>query len=542
MEDSKQQSTVGNDSFELEEADIRSRLAAVVESCDDAIISKNLDGIIRTWNKGAERIFGYKAEEIVGKPILTLIPPERHYEEDEILSRLGKGERIEHYETVRVKKNGELIDVSLTSSPVKDKNGRIVGASKIARDISQKKRIEAEREALLISERDARTQAEHASIMKDEFLANLSHELRTPLNAILGWAQLLCSKKQLSEDVKQGLSVIEKNTRIQTRLIEDLLDMSRIISGKLRLEVQDVDLEEVILTALSSVQHSADAKGIFLESNIDTVKGPIRGDPNRIQQCLWNFLNNAIKFTPQSGKILVILRSVDSGVEISVTDTGPGIGSEFLPHVFDRFRQADASSIRRYGGLGLELAITKNLVELHGGKVSAKSEGEGLGSTFSIELPIKAACISTTYPYKNILLSKEIELPSVNHPSLIGIKVLALDDVEDATDIIKRILEQCGAEVFTSSSVAEAIRLIETEHPNLILSDIGMPEEDGYSFIKKVRALSPEKGGRTPAVAVTAFARAEDRTKVLRAGYQSYITKPIEAAELTAMVASLATR
>ena len=527
---------------DFEEADLLSRLAAVVESSDDAIISKNLDGTIRTWNSGAEHIFGYKAEEIIGKSILTLIPPERRAEEIEIIAKLERGERIDHFETIRVRKDGTQIHVSLTCSPVKDKNGNIVGASKIARDITQKKHIEEEREALLVSERAARAEAERTSLMKDEFLATLSHELRSPLNGILGWAQLLRTRKGISNEAQEGLSIIERNTRIQARLIDDLLDMSRITSGKLRIDVQEIDLEDMVRSTLASVRHSAEAKEIELHSIIDPFPEPFRGDPNRLQQCLWNLLNNAIKFTPKGGKVQIALQRIDGHIVISVHDSGIGIDADFLPHVFDRFQQADASTTRRHGGLGIGLAIVKNLVELHGGKVTAKSEGKDLGSTFSIELPLIVAHIQSD-KYKGGLSGADHLGPlALDHPSLKGIRVLALDDECDATTIIKQILEECGAQVMIASSVAEAVKMVESERPDLILSDIGMPDEDGYTFIKRVRALPPEKGGHTPAAAITAFARTEDRTKALRAGFQSHIAKPFEPIELTAVVASLTTR
>ena len=381
----------------------RFRLASVVESSDDAIISKTLDGVITSWNVGAERIFGYTAQEAVGQSIYLLIPVERRSEEPAIQDRLRKGERIETYETVRVRKDGTRIEVSLTVSPIRDDNGRIIGASKIARDITARKRAEAERarltsmlEKLLSSERSARAEAEHLSAIKDDFLATLSHELRTPLSAILGWAQVLL--RRVTDDdpeFRRGLETIERNVRVQTRLIEDLLDMSRITSGKLRLDLQNLAPVSFIDAALETVRTAADAKGIRLEKALDPATGPVAGDPNRLQQVVWNLLLNAIKFTPRGGQVQVLLRRVDSQVEICVTDTGIGVSPEFLPHVFERFRQEDASSTRSYGGLGLGLSIVKHVVELHGGTVSARSPGIGLGSTFTVQLPLAQASAST---------------------------------------------------------------------------------------------------------------------------------------------------
>jgi PAS domain S-box-containing protein len=709
---------------------LRARLAAIVESSDDAIISKTLDGVIRTWNKGAERIFGYTTDEVVGKSVTLLIPPDRIGEEAEIIARLKRGERIEHYETIRVCKDGACLDISLTISPIRDSSGEIVGASKVARDVTARKRMEEdlreqtrvleelnrtgtmmagqldlqqlvqsvtdaateltgakfgsffynvtnaegesyvlftlsgapreafekfglprntpvfeptfrgdgvvrsaditkdprygqmsphhgqpkghlpvrsylampvisrsgevigglffghpdvgvfteraerivvgmatqaamaidnarlyervkraaeEREQLLHAERAARAEAERASLVKDEFLATLSHELRTPLNAILGWAQILRNRVQHDEELSEGLSVIERNTRVQTQLIEDLLDMSRIISGKIRLDVQQVDLQDVVKAAVASVRHSADSKGIRLQVVLDPLAGPVRGDPGRLQQCFWNLLSNAIKFTPKGGRVQVTLERVNSHLEACVIDNGEGIKPEFLPHLFERFRQADASTTRKHGGLGLGLSIVKHLVELHGGMVRAKSAGEGHGSTFCIELPLMIvhppADVSRQHPRGEGFQGARADsgMPS-DHPSLEGITVLAVDDEPDAAHLVKRVLESCGARVITASSAAEAFDLVVRRRPDMILSDIGMPGEDGYDFMRKVRALPADQGGRTPAAALTAFARAEDRTRALRAGYQTHVAKPVESTELTAVVASLATR
>ena len=519
---------------------VRARLAAIVESSDDAIISKTLDGIMQTWNKGAERIFGYTAEEAVGKSVTILFPPDRIQEEDMIQERLRRGERIEHYETVRIRKDVTPLDISLTVSPVRDASGTIVGASKIARDITDRKRAEAERERLLEAERAARAEAERVSLLKDEFLATLSHELRTPLNAILGWAQILRTGGPRESELEEGLSVIERNTRVQTRMIEDLLDMGRITAGKVRLDVQRVDLADVVNAAIASVRHSADAKSIRLQVVLDPLAGPVRGDPNRLQQCLWNLLTNAIKFTPKGGRVQVSLERVNSHLEVCVSDTGEGIRPEFLPHVFERFRQADASTTRKHGGLGLGLSIVKHLVELHGGTVRAKSAGLGQGATFCIDLPVMvvhdAGRGSRQHPQ---FTSTQ---PAVDHPSLEGITVLAVDDEADARNLLKRLLEDCGAKVLLAASAGEGLALVRSGRPDMIVSDIGMPGEDGYEFIRKVRQLKANEGGRTPAAALTAFARAEDRTRALRAGYQTHVAKPVEPTELTAVVASLATR
>ena len=770
--------------------ELRFRLAAVVESSDDAIISKTLEGVITTWNSGAERTFGYTAAEVVGKSITILIPVERLHEEAMILGKLRRGERIQHYETERIRKDGTRIDVSLTVSPIKDAHGNVIGASKIARDITERKRAdellrrseaelrsvadsipqlawaanpdgyitwynrgwfdytgmtpeqmegwgwqslhdpevlpsvidrwkysidsgepfemefplrgangefrwfltrvnplrnesgrivrwfgtntdvseqrrqeqaikasearlralveatpecvkivapdgslefmnqaglemvegdsesavhgacvydliapehrevwianhlrvcqgqrinwefeviglkgtrrwmethavplalsdgrigqlavtreitarkhaEQEREQLLKSERAARSEAERASLLKDEFLATLSHELRTPLNAILGWSQILASGNVDAADLKQGLDVIQRNARAQTQLIEDLLDMSRIASGKVRLDVQWTDLASVVDAAVDSVRPSAEAKEIRLRKILDPNAGPVAGDPTRLQQVVWNLLSNAIKFTPKGGKIDILLERVNSHLEITVHDSGVGIKPEFLPIVFERFRQADSSTTRSYGGLGLGLSIVKSLVELHGGTVRAKSGGEGQGATFIVSLPL--APIRSNEKREHPTASKAPAIDRVQL-DLSGVKVLVVDDDSDARSLISRLLTQCHAEVSTAASAAEGLDQLKTFKPHVLVSDIGMPHTDGYQFIREVRKLPTEDGGKTPAVALTAFARSEDRTRAMMAGFQVHVAKPIEPQELAATVCSLAGR
>jgi PAS domain S-box-containing protein len=395
------------------------------------------------------------------------------------------------------------------------------------------------RHQLIESERAARTEAEEASRLKDEFLATLSHELRAPLSAIVGWTSLLQRQPQNDPALLQrALAVIDRNTKLQVQLIDDLLDMSRIAAGKLRLDVQTVDLREVIRNAIAAVQPAAEGKGVVLHSILDPLAGPMRGDMNRLQQIVWNLLSNAVKFTPKGGHVQVALERVNSHVEIVVTDTGQGIDPQFLPHVFERFRQADASTTRRYAGLGLGLAIVKHLTELHGGTVRAKSPGPGMGSTFIVELPLMAVHVpldgSRRHP------SSPAEAEEAEFPSLQGIRVLAVDDEADAREIIQRLLESCGAQVDTAAGVTEALELFQRDHYDVLLSDIGMPDEDGFSLIRKVRELERGTSQRIPAVAFTAFARADDRVRALRAGYQTHLAKPVEPAELAATVASLA--
>ncbi|WP_425613583.1 PAS domain S-box protein [Anatilimnocola sp. NA78] len=513
-------------------------LAAIVDSSDDAIISKNLQSIITSWNSSAEQLFGYSAQEAIGRPITMLFPAELLSDETQIVSRIAAGERIKHYATERVRKDGKRIPVSITVSPVRNAEGKVVGASKIARDVTEQLRHESERDALLKSERAARSEAEHASHLKDEFLATVSHELRTPLNAILGWSQLLSTVRD-DASLDEGLEIIQRNARIQAQLVEDLLDMSRIVSGKFRLEVQIVDLASVIESAMESVRPAADAKSITLRKVLDPLAGPINGDPTRLQQILWNLLSNAIKFTSKGGKVDVYLERVNSHIEITVRDNGAGINPDFLPIIFERFRQVDSSTTRRHGGLGLGLAIVKHLVELHGGTVRAKSAGEGQGSTFNVHLP--TAPLLQAAKREHPTASRALQL-DCNQISLENVKVLLVDDEPDTRTFVKRLLSECGAVVQTSHSADDAIKMIQGFGPHIIISDIGMPGKDGYEFVRELRSRKAEDGGQTPAIALTAFARSEDRTRALLAGYQIHITKPIEPQELLVTVFSLSKR
>jgi PAS domain S-box-containing protein len=402
-------------------------------------------------------------------------------------------------------------------------------------------RAAEERRELLESERAARSQAERASAMKDEFLATLSHELRTPLNAILGWSQMLRLPTMNPADLRRGLETIERNARAQTQLIEDLLDMSRIASGKLHMNVQSMMPAVVVEAALETVRAAAEAKGIRLTSALDPAAGPIAADPNRLQQVVWNLLSNAIKFTEKRGRVTVRLQRAGSHVEICVDDTGIGIAPEFLPHVFDRFRQADASSTRTVGGLGLGLAIAKQLVELLGGSVRAASPGPGEGATFIVELPLMAVHFDPA-SVRGASDHHGAESQGLGRVDLSGVSVLVVDDEPDARDLVARVLVECGALVMTAGSAREALAAIERTRPHVLVSDVGMPNIDGYQLLRMVRELGLARGGGVPAIALTAFARSEDRTRALRAGFLVHVTKPVEPAELVATVASVAGR
>jgi PAS domain S-box-containing protein len=513
-------------------------LAGIVESSLDAIVSKSLDGIIQSWNIGAERLFGYKAEEVIGKSITIIIPADRLNEETEILAKLRRGERTDHFETVRMTKTGVPIFVSLTISPIKNRSGEIIGASKIARDITERKTIEQERELLLSRERDMRADAQKASRIKDEFLATVSHELRTPLNAILGWATLLKRGDGQREIVERGIEAIERNAKAQAQLIEDLLDVSRIISGRMRLDIRSVSLTPIIQAAIDSVKPAADAKQIELDVFVEPAADEVRADDARLQQVLWNLLSNSIKFTPRSGKVQVRIVRSDSKAEIAVQDNGEGIREEFLPFIFDRFQQADSSYTRAHGGLGLGLAITRHLVEMHGGTIEAASEGPGQGATFTIKLPIAAVRTKSSEDEKSgISLREAYELRTA--AQLAGTRILAVDDSADTRDLLRVVLERYGASVKTASSAREALEVMTAWKPDVLVCDIGMPEEDGYTFIQRVRNLKPNEGSNTPAIALTGYVRVEDRMRALEAGYQMFVPKPVEATELAALIGNL---
>lgn len=356
-------------------------LAKVVDASDDAIVSKNLDGIILSWNPAAARIFGYDADEVVGRSIRVLIPDHLQAEEDQVLATLRAGGKVDHYETTRRRKDGSLIDVSLSVSPLRDDSGQIIGATKIARDITEQVRLRRENLALY-------EQARHANHVKDEFLAVLSHELRTPLNAIVGYTALLRSGAFDARGAEHALQTVERNAKVLTRMVDDVLDVSRIVTGKLQLDVQLVDVSVSVENAVATVRPAADAKGVSIGTAIAPTVGPVSGDPSRLQQVAWNLLSNAVKFTPAGGHVQVDVRRVDAQVELRVRDTGAGIALELLPHVFERFWQADSSPTRAVGGLGLGLAIVRHIVEMHGGTVEANSAGPGRGATFTVRLPL----------------------------------------------------------------------------------------------------------------------------------------------------------
>jgi PAS domain S-box-containing protein len=684
------------------------RLAAIVNSSDDAIISKDLNGIIKTWNRAAERMFGWSSEEAVGKSIRMVIPADRQAEEDEVLGRIRQGLPVEHFETIRQRKDGSQFPISLTVSPIKDATGRLIGASKIARDITERREAEAQAErvnrqalflakisealnrsldsdetlktlasiavpriadwcavdvlgddgqllrlatahvdpakvalanevrvryggdpaspyspesvlrtglsallplitddllkassngdeqrltmmremglvsylcvpmfartrpigtitlataesgrryttadvlfaedvssraALAVENSRAYEQIQVANRLKDEFLATLSHELRTPLNAVLGYARMLRSGVVTQEKIPHALDVMERNATSLTQIVEDVLDVSRIISGKVRLQVQPVTLAKVAGDAVATVQPAADAKGVRIQCLFDSKAAPVSGDPERLQQVIWNLVSNAVKFTPRNGRVQVQVIPVNSHVEVVVSDTGIGMPQAFLPHVFERFRQAEGGTTRRHGGLGLGLAIARHIVEMHGGTIHAASEGEGKGSTFRVKLPVLIAHAELHPEALREHPRAAQGAPTLVLPNLSNLQVLVVDDDIDALAMLREILETSRATVHTASSAEEALVIMERHHPDVMISDLGMPVMDGFDLIQRVRESSNAAIANMPAAALTAYARSEDRAKALRAGFDMHLAKPVDPGELVAAVAALA--
>jgi PAS domain S-box-containing protein len=680
----------------------------LVATSYDAIVTKDLDGIVTSWNPAAQQLFGYTAEEMIGQPIRRLIPADRQSEEDEILARLRRGERTEHFETIRVAKDGRELNVSVTISPLRGPSGDIVGASKIARDISALRSAEAER-VRLIQENAAITEAlndvgaviasdldrdkvvqavtdaatrmttaafgaffynvvndagesytlytisgvprdmfskfpmprntevfeptfkgtgvvrsaditkdpryghnpphhgqprghlpvrsylavpvkgrngvvigglffghsdvgqfsehherlavgvaswaavalenarmfgivEDASRLKDEFLASLSHELRTPLNAVLGYARMLRSGVVSADKQARAIETIERNATSLTQIVEDVLDISRIVSGKIRLNVQSVDFPKIVGNAIDVVSPAADAKGVRIEPVLDPHAGPVSGDPERLQQVLWNLLSNAVKFTNRGGKVQVRLQQVNSHVEVSVADTGIGIAPEFLPHVFERFRQADAGIARERGGLGLGLAIARQLAEMHGGTIVAASDGVAHGSTFTLKLPLMIMHRRGHDEPERVHPRASAAAPKMALGDLNGVYAVAVDDDADALMLIAELLEAAGARVRTAASADDALRIVEADPPQVLITDLGMPRVDGFQLLDRIRAHRNPLVRRVPAAALTAYARSEDRVRALRSGFQIHLAKPIDPTELVTAVAALAKR
>ncbi len=687
----------------------RKRLAAIVDSSDDAIVGKTLDGIVTSWNRAAETMFGYTAEEMIGQSIRKIIPDDRQSEEDDVLARIRRGLRVEHFDTIRQRKDGTMVPISLSVSPIHDERGFVVGASKIARDISDRKAAEAERARLLaVAERNAaiteklnrvgavvaatldgeavvqavtdaatdlttaqfgaffynvvneqgesytlytisgvpreqfvnfpmprntavfeptfrgagvirseditkdprygknapyrglppghlpvrsylavpvktpsgyvlgglffghpevgRFTEEHeqlaagiatwasvalenarlyrglldASRLKDEFLATLSHELRTPLNAILGYARMLRTGLLNEGRYPHAIETIERNAASLTQIVEDVLDVSRIVAGKMRLNIRPVDLGEVVRHAVEALQPTAELKTLSIRTTVDPGAAHVAGDPDRLQQVVWNLVSNAIKFTDRGGRVDVRVERADPNVAVVVADTGTGIAPEFLPHVFERFRQEDAGAARIRGGLGLGLSIVQQLVELHGGTVTAASDGPGKGATFRVTLPVVSSEL-VAGTQGGFARSDAQHLASVL-PDLSGLRVLAIDDEPDALAMVRDILEARGALVTTATSADGALEALAAAPPDVVVADLAMPHVDGFALIARIRQSADPAIANVPAAALTAFARSDDRQRAVRAGYQVHLSKPIDPAELIATVRALSRR
>jgi len=545
----------------LRESEERYRI--VTETASDAIITVDEEGVILLLNRAAEKIFGYPARELLGQDLTLLMPGflremrrasfKRHAEDGQ---RRGAWDGIE---LVGLHRTGNEIPVEVSFGEF-SKGGRHVFTG-IIRDITERKRIELERDLLLRREQHARQLAEEANRAKDEFLAVVTHELRSPLNAMLGYARIQCAKQRIDPgEARRDFETIRRNGERQRVLIDDLLDTARIITGKLRIEVGPVDLAGVVNDALEAVRPAADSKLIRLSSKFDpqiSGDGQVRGDAERLQQIIWNLLTNAVKFTPEGGQVEVKLERVGSRVSLTVRDTGRGIAPEYLPRIFDRFTQQDTSHSRRYSGLGLGLALVKQLVEMHGGEIGATSAGEGQGATFTVTLPAMAERGSgewgvgsgeRVYESEQVFHSPTPHSPlPTSHSSalpLTSVGVLIVDDEEDARTLVSKVLEESGAYVVAVSSAVEAFAMIteppRPDWPDVLVCDIGMPEEDGYSLMRRIRDWERERGFHLPSVALTSLNRAEDRMNALVAGYKMHIAKPFEAEEVITVVKNLA--
>jgi PAS domain S-box-containing protein len=516
---------------------------SIDEAVSDFVWSCDPEGNPISLNARALEFFGASREEMATRGWRYFLHPE----DQATIAPLfvsGAGARAAHTVEARLRRHdGSFHWFSIRNVPIENPQGELIKWLGTSTNIDDRKRIEFEREQLLTSERKARADAEHASRMKDEFLATLSHELRTPLNAITGWLHLLGDGDVDKDELREGLTIIERNTRLQTQLIEDLLDMNRIITGKLRLDVQSVQLPHVIDAALASIRPSMESKGIRLSSILDPRAGAVRGDPARLQQIIWNLLSNAVKFTPKGGRIEVILERIESHVEITVSDSGLGIPPEFLPHIFERFRQSDSSTTRHHGGLGLGLAIARQLAELHGGTIVAASSGPGHGSTFRVILPLPAAhqgedgLLTRVHPAANGARPGPARIAHLD-----GVKILVVDDEPDSRDVVCRILKNCGAVVTAVGSAVEGIAALRVNGFEVLISDIGMPGMDGFEFLRQLRTSDIASAKTIPAIALTAFARSEDRRKAMQSGFDMFVSKPVDAPELAAVVERCAAR
>jgi PAS domain S-box-containing protein len=550
------------------------RLTFHVENSPLAVVEWDSEFRVSRWSESAERLFGWKANEVIGKYV-----SDWHFVFDEDIDAVAQ---LTHRQRVGAEllgvqhnrnytKTGSILYCEWYNSVLHDDSGKLVSVLSLVLDVTARKLAEEERAALLARERDLRQQAEEADRLKDEFLATLSHELRTPLTSILGWATLIRNGEvDQQENLERALEIIERNARSQARLIDDLLDVSRITTGNLQLDVRPLQVAPIVGAAIEALRPAADAKGIQVETALDSEECVVSGDPNRLRQVIWNLLMNAIKFTPRGGNVRLSLKCVDTGARLTVSDTGDGISAEFLPYVFHRFRQEEGSISRKAGGLGLGLAVVRHLVELHGGSVSAESPGPGQGSIFTVDLPLaaerdaptnsrvdptEATKDSTQEDDKKIAIgrssgesrrsvlsdkskSSEVGGGAASGARLPGIRVLLVEDDDDSRNLLSLVLERYGAEVISAPSTSEALGSFIREPPDIVISDIGMAEEDGYELIRRIRSLSGNSS-LVPAIALTGYATIKDRDRALSAGYQLHLAKPVEPDDLAAAILRL---
>ena len=513
------------------------RLAVTLASIGDAVVTTDAEGRITMMNAVAQRLSGWSAEDAEGRwlaDVLQLVHEEtRQPVEQPVITVIREGRVVglaNH--TLLLSRNGREIPIDDSAAPIRGPDGRLFGVVMVFRDVTERRREEAARADLLRREQEGRRQAEEASRSKDEFVAMLSHELRTPLSAIVGWVHVLRTTTLTAEGRQRALEAIERSTRTQMQLIEDLLDISAIITGHLRVDRRAVDLVAVVEAAIDTVRPALEAKALVLRTHLAAPAPPVSGDPERLQQVVWNLLANAVKFTPAGGSIDVALQRRDADVEIVVQDTGSGIEAEFLPQVFDRFQRAEAGRASARAGLGLGLAIVKRIVDLHGGAVSAESAGPGRGACFTVRLPV-AGEIDATASAPRVELA-----PALGPRPLEGIRVLVVEDQPDARDLVLVVLQHAGAEVTGAASAAEALRVFVAEGFDAIVSDIGLPDGDGYKLLQRIR----QRGATVPAIALTAYTRVEDRERALGAGFQLHLSKPIDPSQLVAAVSAVSRR
>ena len=520
------------------------QLAFHVESSPLAVVEWDSDFRVSRWSASAERLFGWNADDVIGKHVNEW----RFVFTDDVdavalvTNRQREGVEVQGVQRNRnYTRDGAILFCEWYNSVLRDDRGKLVSVLSLVLDVTAKQSAEEERAASLLRERDARRHAEEADRLKDEFLATLSHELRTPLTSILGWASMIRSGEVEGANAARAIETIERNARSQARLIDDLLDVSRIITGNLRLDLHPLNLAPIVDAALDALRPTADVKGIQLRTRFEPGECLVKGDPNRLRQVIWNLLSNSIKFTQRGGSVNIDLTCVESTARLTVSDTGEGISAVFLPYVFDRFRQAEGSISRRQGGLGLGLAVVRHLVELHGGTISAESEGLGRGSVFTVDLPLAQERRDAARAEER---RRDVERRRSGSGvvRLDGLHVLLVEDDDDSRKLLGTMLKRCGARVTSTKSAREALTVFEGDLPDVLVSDIGMPDEDGYELIRKLRSAPPEKGGLTPAIALTGYASRKDRERALAAGYHQHIAKPIEQSEMIGAIAALVGR